>query len=71
MIGTKYWLDIVNEYATLYRKDDTGENTSEIVWDGKLADAGIVTDPDPFYQDKLYQFFEKHLHIRPEEWEIG
>lgn len=67
MSKTKYFLDFEsNGRATLYTSEEY-----KVVWSGQLAEAGIVSDPDPDYTNKLDDFFQKELGINPNEWEIG
>lgn len=63
----KYYLDLeANNRATLYTVEDRDE-----VWSGSLSAAGIESDQDDQYTNKLDAFFEKELGISPDEWEIG
>lgn len=67
MSKAKYFLDLeANGKATLYTIEEHEE-----VWSEQLAEAGIVSDPDPDYTNKLDDFFQKELGINPDEWEVG
>lgn len=70
-IQKRFWLDMVEGEAILLRKAENEDEADTIVWVGKLEDAGIEGDNDPYYDSKLDAFFEKELHIKPEEWEVG
>ncbi len=66
----RYWLDMVNEYGFLYKKSEDEDRMDEVVWDGKLEEAGVF-DNDPDYTNKLDDFFEAKFGIKPSEWEVG
>lgn len=65
----RYWLDMGSE-MTLYRKPVDEDGMDEEIWTGKMEDAGTY-EGDPDWQDKLDDFFEAELNIKPNEWEVG
>ena len=65
----RYWLDMRSE-MTLYKKPADEDGMDVEVWAGKMEDAGTY-EGDPDWQDKLDDFFEEKLGIKPSEWEVG
>lgn len=61
----KYFVDLYGDNF------DVNEIESrDTIYSGSLSGIGIE-DNDPDFQDKLDNFLEAELNIKPSEWEIG
>lgn len=61
----KYFVDLQDTFYDVVRIEDR-----EIIYTGDYEDAGIVENDDN-YSNKLDDFLEAKLNIKPDEWEIG
>ncbi len=64
----KYWLNLYDDGSFELRPIDDDNLES---YEGHLKDAGITEENDPQWTNKLDDYFESHLGIKPSEWEVG